>query len=155
MTITISLEKFDAFHAVENAETFIVNDLSNRYVRRIRDRVGPTATGGKDKDDAFQTLWEVLTTYTKLLAPMIPFLAEEIYKNLTDEESELLIELSRKISDLPNIFKSRLKESRKIGEGLMKSSVKHSIKPHKIQRNELCSCGSGKKFKKCCAQKLN
>jgi len=82
-------------------------------------------------------------------------LREEEDKNLADEENDLLIEMSRQLPGLQGIFKTRLKESRKMGEELMKSSVKHSIKPHKPQRNELCSCGSGKKFKKCCAQKVN
>ena len=82
-------------------------------------------------------------------------LREEEDKNLTDEENELLIELNRQIPELPSIFKSRLKDARKIGQELMKTSVKHPLKPHKPQRNELCACGSGKKYKKCCAQKMN
>jgi isoleucyl-tRNA synthetase len=64
-----------------------MQDLSLWYVRRIRDRVGPSASPGVDKDGAYQTLWQVLTTYTKILAPLIPFVTEEIYRNLTGEES--------------------------------------------------------------------
>ena len=83
-------------------------------------------------------------------------LREEEDKNLSDEENELLIELSRQIPELQNMLKSRLKEARKIGEELMNTSVaKGSITPHKPQRNELCSCGSGKKYKKCCALTVN
>jgi isoleucyl-tRNA synthetase len=82
-----SLNEFKALEAVDAAEIFIVYDLSNWYVRRIRDRVGPTAPGGKSKEDAYQTLYTVLTGYIKVLAPLIPFMTDEIYRNLTQEES--------------------------------------------------------------------
>ncbi len=64
-----------------------MQDLSLWYVRRIRDRVGPAAPSGKDKDNAYQTLWYVLVTYCKILAPLIPFVTEEMYRNLTGKES--------------------------------------------------------------------
>ncbi len=70
-----------------NAEILVVNDLSNWYIRRMRDRVGPTVANSKDKDDAHQTLWTVLTKYSRVLAPFIPFLTEEIYRNLTGDTS--------------------------------------------------------------------
>ncbi|MCL5435002.1 MAG: isoleucine--tRNA ligase [Patescibacteria group bacterium] len=85
--MTANIEDYDAAQAAGQAEIFVINDLSNWYVRRIRDRVGPTAWEGKDKDDAYQTLWIILTTYAKVLAPFIPFIAEEIYINLTGESS--------------------------------------------------------------------
>ncbi|MCL5432972.1 MAG: isoleucine--tRNA ligase [Patescibacteria group bacterium] len=90
--ITSKIEKYDAFGACEDAENFVINDLSNWYVRRIRDRVGPTAPDGQDKNDAYQTLWSVLVQYSKLLSPFIPFIAEEIYVNLTEEESVNLVD---------------------------------------------------------------
>ncbi len=79
-------ETYDTPVIVSVAWAFM-QDLSLWYVRRIRDRVGPTVPAGKDKNDAYQTLWQVLTTYTKILAPLIPFVTEEIYRNLTGEES--------------------------------------------------------------------
>lgn len=79
-------EKYDTPEIVGQAWIFM-RDLSQWYVRRIRDRVGPAAPKGQDKDDAYQTLWIVLTHYTKVLAPLIPFITEEIYRNLTGEES--------------------------------------------------------------------
>jgi isoleucyl-tRNA synthetase len=86
LTVTQSLEKYDAFTASHAIEDF-VNDLSTWYVRRSRDRVGPTAAGGEDKNACYQTLYEVLVTLTKILAPFMPFLAEEIFKNLTGKDS--------------------------------------------------------------------
>jgi isoleucyl-tRNA synthetase len=79
-------EIYDTPMIVSTAWTFM-QDLSLWYVRRIRDRVGPAVPAGKDKDDAYQTLWHVLTTYAKVLAPLIPFVSEEIFRNLTGKES--------------------------------------------------------------------
>lgn len=82
----LTTKRFDAAQAAADAESFI-DDLSNWYVRRIRDRVGPTAEDGQDKNDAYQTLWLVLVQFSQLLAPIVPFVSEEIYRNLTGEES--------------------------------------------------------------------
>ncbi|MEK7127420.1 MAG: class I tRNA ligase family protein, partial [Patescibacteria group bacterium] len=75
--VTESLNKFDAYTASRELENF-VNDFSTWYIRRSRDRM--TA-------EFFSTCYEVLVTLCKLLAPFTPFIAEEMYKNLTDEES--------------------------------------------------------------------
>ena len=79
-TVTESLENYDAYNASLAIEVF-VDDLSTWYLRRSRNRVGD------DRMDFYQTTYFVLLTLTKLLAPFIPFLAEEIYKNLCDNES--------------------------------------------------------------------
>lgn len=83
---TLSLEKFDSRDAALAIESFI-NDFSLWYVRRSRDRVGPSAQDQYDKEDCYQTFYITLTTLVKLLAPFTPFIAEEIYTNLTTEES--------------------------------------------------------------------
>ncbi|MCL4418596.1 isoleucine--tRNA ligase [Patescibacteria group bacterium] len=81
-----SLEKYNAQKSAEEIENF-VNDLSLWYVRRSRDRVGPSAEDENDKNACYETLYTVLVTLSKLLAPFTPFLAEEIFTNLTGEES--------------------------------------------------------------------
>lgn len=61
-----------------------VDELSNWYVRRGRERYwGSEMT--QDKINAYMTLYTVLTTFSKLSAPFIPFMAEEIYLNLVRE----------------------------------------------------------------------
>lgn len=85
--VKTSLESYEPHIAVAEGEDFVVNQLSNWYVRRIRDRVGPTAKDGKDKNDAYETLFYVLVTYTKVLAPMIPFMTEAMFNDLTGQES--------------------------------------------------------------------
>jgi isoleucyl-tRNA synthetase len=60
-----------------------VGDLTNWYVRRSRRRFWRTR--GEDETDklaAFATLYEVLTTFTKVLAPILPFVTEVIYQDL-------------------------------------------------------------------------
>lgn len=89
--ITNYLESYDTVSAVKALETFI-NELSTWFVRRSRDRIGPTAENKEDKNNCCATLYKVLTTLVRLLAPFTPFLAEEIYKNLTNEESVHLTE---------------------------------------------------------------
>ncbi len=79
-------EAFNTPEIVDQALVFI-NDLSLWYLRRSRDRVGPAADDLKDKDSFYSTLYFVLKTYCQVLAPLIPFITEEIYRNLTGEES--------------------------------------------------------------------
>ncbi|MDR2167037.1 MAG: isoleucine--tRNA ligase [Clostridiales bacterium] len=58
-----------------------VDDLSNWYVRRSRERFWAAGMEA-DKINAYMSLYTALTTLTKLTAPYIPFMAEEIYQNL-------------------------------------------------------------------------
>lgn len=58
-----------------------VDDLSNWYVRRCRDRYWGSEMNA-DKTAAYRTLYEVLVVVSKLIAPFVPFMAEEIYQNL-------------------------------------------------------------------------
>jgi len=85
-----SFEAYDTPGVCRAAAEFI-DGLSNWYVRRNRPRfwskqqdveqAGPEAV--KDKLAAYQTLYEVLVTLARVLAPVIPFLTERIYRNLT------------------------------------------------------------------------
>ncbi len=58
-----------------------VDDLSNWYVRRGRERFWAQGLG-QDKINAYMTLYTALVTLAKLAAPMIPFMTEDIYRNL-------------------------------------------------------------------------
>ncbi len=84
--VTGALEAYDSVKAIECIKGF-VDDLSTWYIRRSRDRVGPTIEHGVDKDAFYQTTYSVLTTLAKLMAPIAPFISEEIYRNLTGQES--------------------------------------------------------------------
>jgi len=61
--------------------------LNNWYIRRSRERFWGTNVSSDEQMAAFNTLYTVLTTLTKLIAPMMPMIAEYIYQNLTGEAS--------------------------------------------------------------------
>ncbi len=84
--VTDALEDFDTVTAITLLQNFIT-DFSTWYIRRSRDRVGPSTEDEADKQAFYATCYEVLITLSKLLAPITPFFAESIYKNLTGEES--------------------------------------------------------------------
>ena len=84
--VTDCLENYDTVRAIEKVKSF-VDDLSTWYLRRSRDRVGPTADDKTDKQAFYQCMYHVLTTLSQVFAPLAPFLAENIYKNLTNQES--------------------------------------------------------------------
>ncbi len=79
-SVTHSLETYDARAAGQTIEDF-VDQLSNWYIRRNRRRFWKSEAG-EDKQSAYLTLFQCLDTVHRLLAPFIPFLAEEMYQNL-------------------------------------------------------------------------
>ncbi|MBV8556460.1 MAG: isoleucine--tRNA ligase [Planctomycetaceae bacterium] len=74
-------ERFNVMAVCLEAEQFVDDRLSNWYVRRNRRRFWKSEQGA-DKLAAYQTLYTALTTLTKLLAPVMPFLAETMYQAL-------------------------------------------------------------------------
>ena len=79
-TATAALDDYDAKTAGEAIESF-VDQLSNWYVRRNRRRFWKS-TDTDDKRAAYLTLYECLVAAHKLMAPFMPFLAENVYQNL-------------------------------------------------------------------------
>lgn len=78
-------KEFSSFNSAEvcRAAASFIDDLSNWYIRRNRRRFWRSRDAGdRDKLAAYQTLYQVLVTLTKLLAPAIPFLTERMYRNL-------------------------------------------------------------------------
>ena len=89
------MENYQLTNAPRAIEAF-VDDLSNWYVRRSRDRFWG-AEAGPDKQAAYATLYEVLVTVAKLAAPFVPFLADELYRNLVgslDTDAPLSVHLA-------------------------------------------------------------
>ena len=82
-TAAAVVERMDAYdnYAACAALTEFVDALSNWYVRRSRDRFW-SGQASADKSDAHWTLYECLLTTCKLIAPFVPFLAEEMWQNL-------------------------------------------------------------------------
>jgi hypothetical protein len=74
------MSSFDVGVFTRQVDTF-VDDLSNWYIRRSRRRFWKSESDS-DKLAAYSTLYEVLVTLAKLIAPVMPFLAEHLYQNL-------------------------------------------------------------------------
>jgi isoleucyl-tRNA synthetase len=84
------LERYELTRAARRITSFVLDDLSNWYVRRSRDRfwaTGATATDPVETSDAFATLHECLVTVAGLLAPFAPFLGDWLYRALASDES--------------------------------------------------------------------
>ena len=82
--VATSREALDAYRpeiAANAIEDFVVEELSNWYIRRNRRRFWKSE-GDADKHAAYRTLYECLTTVDRLVAPFIPFVAESMYQNL-------------------------------------------------------------------------
>ncbi len=80
-----NMQKYDLIRAIKPIEEFVDN-LSNWYIRRSRKRFWKSENDS-DKNQAYATLYYVLVKLSRAIAPFVPFVAEEIYKNLTGEES--------------------------------------------------------------------
>ena len=79
-SVTHDLENWRIERASESIENYIER-LSNWYVRRSRRRFWKSEDDA-DKQNAYNTLYTCLATLSRLIAPMVPFLSEELYTNL-------------------------------------------------------------------------
>ncbi|MEF3694080.1 MAG: isoleucine--tRNA ligase [Candidatus Cloacimonadota bacterium] len=80
------MEVYEFTKAVRAIQDFVIDEVSNWYVRRSRRRFWAMELN-QDKIDAYRTLSAVMVEISKLIAPIMPYLSEEIYCNLTGEES--------------------------------------------------------------------
>ena len=93
--VTNAMDNYDVPGCTRPIEDF-VNTLSKWYLRRSRRRFWKGDSDG-DKNAAYSTLYEALTTLAKLLAPTMPFLAEELYQNLVgsvDSDAQMSIHMT-------------------------------------------------------------
>ena len=113
-------------YAVVSPALGFVNDLTNWYVRRSRRRFWRSREGHEqDKRAAFATLYEVLVVFSRLLAPVLPFITEELHGGLVpdatsvhhtdyptvdaemiDEDLEKSMEVARKVVTLGRFLRS-------------------------------------------------
>ena len=84
--VTYEYDHYDLNNVVRLITSFVSEDLSNWYIRRNRDRFWSSELDDSKKA-VYMTTYEVLTGLCKLCAPIIPYTTEEMYKNLTGEES--------------------------------------------------------------------
>ncbi len=111
-----SMREYNAKNAVLEIEKF-VSDVSTWYIRRSRDRVWVNSEDKEDKQCFYQTLHYILADLSIVLSPFIPFISEEIYRNLLDGESVHLAswpETNKKIIDIP--IEDEMRLARKVVE---------------------------------------
>jgi isoleucyl-tRNA synthetase len=87
MQIIKLLDSFDIVSAARLLEDFI-DELSNWYIRRARERFQKPKSE-QEKEDAENTLYYILIKLCQLCAPFIPFITEEIYRNLGGKEESV------------------------------------------------------------------
>jgi len=104
--VSVNNEKYNLTKTVRAIQDFVIDDLSNWYVRRCRRRYWEMELSD-NKKEAYLTLYHVLVEVCKLMAPFAPYLAEEIYTNLTGNES---VHLDDYPSVNKNVIHSKLEE---------------------------------------------
>jgi isoleucyl-tRNA synthetase len=102
-----ALDNYDPTLAGRKLEIFI-DELSNWYVRRSRRRFWKSQSDA-DKLAAYKTLYTCLVTLSKLLAPFMPFVADEIYSNLVGSVDSEAAE-SVHLTDFPFSDSSQINE---------------------------------------------
>lgn len=84
--VTNDMDHYDHMKSVRKIQEFVVEDLSNWYIRRARRRFWGEALND-DKKSVYATTYEVLVGIARMIAPFAPFISDEIYVNLTGDES--------------------------------------------------------------------
>jgi isoleucyl-tRNA synthetase len=119
-----SLDGYDLQRAALRFRGFI-EELTNWYIRRSRRRFWKSEDDA-DKAEAYATLHHVLLTFTKLAAPFIPFVTEEMYRNLrTDDMPE-----SVHLCDYPTVEQRLLDEalSRRMANTMLAVSLGRNLR---------------------------
>ena len=127
MEVTENVENFNIHKATRAIEEFVIEDLSNWYIRRSRKRLW-VEEESEDKLSCYSTLYDVFLALSKLSAPFIPFMAEMIYQgirckgmeesvhlcdypeaddSLIDEDIEKAMDVAREIADMGRAIRSR------------------------------------------------
>ena len=84
--VTKSMDEYDLNKVCKAINIFLNEDLSNWYIRRNRRRFWESGLT-TSKKAVYQTTYDVLVGLCELMAPISPFITDEIYKNLTGMES--------------------------------------------------------------------
>jgi isoleucyl-tRNA synthetase len=146
--VTEAMMAYELQAAVQPIVGFI-DHLTDWYIRRNRGRFwGDEAT--RDRDEAFETLYTVLHTLVRVLAPFVPFLSEAIYLQLRQKEDPISVHLC----SFPNT-QGKLRDpslEKEMHSVQIVVSIGHSLrKEHKLKVRQPLSkahviCGDKEKF---------
>ncbi len=122
--ITGSLDNYELDKAARPIGDFI-DDLSTWYVRRSRERF---KNEGQDKENAAMTLGYTLIELSKLIAPFMPFVAEEIYQDLKGEKESVHLEDWPKSSSVDTDLLAGMSFIRSFASMALMQRAEHKIK---------------------------
>jgi isoleucyl-tRNA synthetase len=135
LEVTGCLDAYDITNAARKIENFVVEELSQWYIRRSRPRFQNPKTE-KELREASNTLGFVLLVLAKLTAPFIPFLSEKIYRDLQALNPSLEEVKSVHLEDWPKAKKElidksleeKMRQAREIVSQALKARVEAGIK---------------------------
>ena len=140
--ITEAMEKYDLLLAIKSIEAFI-EDLSIWYLRRSRQRFKEA----RENQETLSVLAQVLFTLSKLMAPFAPFMSEQLYQDLREQEEPISVHLCDYPIPKEELINKQLeKEMEKVREIVSlalaerikeKIRVRQPLSELKIKNNEL------------------
>jgi isoleucyl-tRNA synthetase len=145
--VTKAYDEFDLNRVTRLITSFVSDDLSNWYIRRNRNRFWGSELN-TSKKSVYITTYEVLVGLSKMIAPIIPYLSEEMYTKLTDEysvhtadfpkydESLIDLKLEEKMDYVRNLIsmgrmvreETKIKVRTPLSEAIIDSKVYNKIK---------------------------
>ncbi len=138
-TVNEKMENYYLYEVVPPLINFI-DELTNWYVRSNRKRFWKEkGVDDKDKINAFKTLHEVLLEFSKTMAPVLPFICEEIYQGLVEEENTSIHYENYPVAN-ENLINKDLENEILIAKNIIKASRNISLKveiPNKQPLNSL------------------
>ena len=155
-------ENMDAYNIPDALSPILpfLDDASNWYVRRSRRRFWKSEDDG-DKNDAYRTLHYVLVRLSYILAPFTPFLAEELYHNLTSDNESIHLKdwlAAGEVDDQVLADMSRTRELINNGLSLRMKQDEHQVSI-KVRQPLQCAAYAGAKladyYEQIMAEELN
>ncbi len=127
LEVDSNMSKYNLLRATRSFNKFVDN-LSNWYIRRSRKRFWKSENDD-DKIEAYKTLHYVLLELSKTIAPFAPFISEEIFRNLSGNESVHLEDFPTSDKELiDNELKAGMIQTREIVERGLKSRSEKGVK---------------------------
>ena len=161
--LVVEVEKqMDAYNIPDALSPILpfLDDASNWYVRRSRRRFWKSEDDG-DKNDAYRTLHYVLVRLSYILAPFTPFLAEELYHNLTGDDESIHLKdwlTAGAVNDQVLADMSRTRELINNGLSLRMKQDEHQVSI-KVRQPLQCAAYAGVKltdyYEQIMAEELN
>ncbi len=129
------IERFELHKAARLIEDFVVDDVSNWYIRNSRKRFW-LEEDSSDKLAGYATIYELLETLSRLVAPFVPFISERIYRSLKQHFARSVEPESVHLCDYPSVntdladdtLEAQMEQAREITETARSLRAKHDVK---------------------------